>query len=39
MQGISLAAARRVARAVSARGGGLPAVEAMALPHGDGARL
>lgn len=38
-QGISLAAARRVARAVSARGGGLPAVEAMALPHGDGARL
>lgn len=29
-----LAAARRVARAVSARYGGLPGVEALALPHG-----
>jgi glutamate formiminotransferase len=32
-----LQAARRIARGVSARGGGLPAVEAMALPHTEGA--
>jgi glutamate formiminotransferase len=32
-----LRAARRIARSVSARGGGLPAVEAMALPHAEGA--
>jgi glutamate formiminotransferase len=30
-------ACRRVARAVSGRGGGLPRVEAMALPHREGA--
>ena len=34
-----LAAARRIARAVSARGGGLPHVEAMALPHTQGMAL
>ena len=34
---MGLAEARRIARAVSERGGGLPAVEAMALPHGDRA--
>ena len=34
---MGLAEARRIARSVSERGGGLPAVEAMALPHGDGA--
>lgn len=38
VQGVDLAGGRRIARAVSARGGGLPSVEAMALPHGDGAR-
>lgn len=32
-----LAAARSIARSVSARGGGLAAVEAMALPHTGGA--
>lgn len=31
-----LQAARRIARAVSARGSGLPHVEAMALPHTQG---
>ena len=29
--------ARQIARAVSTRGGGLPCVEAMALPHKQGA--
>lgn len=28
--------ARRIARSISSRGGGLPAVEAMALPHQHG---
>lgn len=32
-------AARGIARAVSARGGGLPFVEAMALPHTDGTEI
>lgn len=31
--------ARRIARAVSSRGGGLPCVEAMALPHDQGELL
>lgn len=34
-----LAASRRIARAVSARGGGLPAVEAMGLPYHSGKTL
>lgn len=34
-----LAAARHIARAVSTRGGGLPHVEAMALPHTQGTAL
>ena len=37
LQGVGLEEARRIARTVSERGGGLPAVEAMALPHGEGA--
>lgn len=34
-----LAAATRIAKAVSTRGGGLPAVEAMALPHAEGTEV
>ncbi|KAK9838331.1 hypothetical protein WJX81_005102 [Elliptochloris bilobata] len=39
LTGVDLAGARLIAREVSARGGGLPAVEAMALPHGDGVEV
>lgn len=35
----ALRAARAVARATSARGGGLPLVQAMALPHADGIEV
>ncbi len=39
LQTDDLQLARQIARAVSGRGGGLPSVEAMALPHEEGELL